>query len=77
MELSDSNLLVNRDWDLLYLSSIFDAEFYDFTEMWCSDITDSDLVTEVNKLETYCPVVEDISMDDTELCTAVEKIEEE
>ena len=67
----------NRDWDPLYLASIFDTEFFDFSDMWSSDVSDYDLVTEGNKVDTYSPLVEDISMDDVELCSAVEKIEEE
>ena len=36
---------------------------------------DTDLVSEVEKIERYCPVMEDISLDDRTLCTAVEGIE--
>ena len=78
MDISDENLICNRDWDPSYLSQIFDVEFYDFTDMWASsNVSDSDLITEIEKVEHYCPIVEDISLDDSELCSAVEKIEEE
>ena len=30
----------------------------------------------VDEVEKYCPIVEDISIDDNELCSAVEKIEQ-
>ena len=72
----EDNLWVNRDWDPCYLSQIFSEDFNDFTEMWSTDVTDSEIVTEAIHAEHYCPLVEDISLDDAELCTAVEKIEE-
>ena len=50
---------------------------YDFKELWQSNFNDADLVTESNRLECYCPITEDISLDDVVLCDAVEKIEEE
>ena len=69
MEISDHILLCNRDWDPDYLLDVFSSEY---GELWSSD---RDLVTDVEKLEKYCPIVEDISMDDQELCEAVEQIE--
>ena len=77
MESGDIHLWLNRNWDPVYLASIFDADFNDFSELWESNITDSDIVTAVNSMETYCPIVEDISMDDLELYIAVELIETE
>ena len=50
---------------------VFSSEY---GELWSSD---RDLVMDVEKLEKYCPIVEDISMDDQELCEAVEQIEYE
>ena len=76
MELSDRLLTVNRDWDPSYLRSLFDTDFYEFNQLWTCEIEDSDLVKAANDVEMYSPIVEDISMDDSELCTAVEKIEE-
>ena len=35
------------------------------------------MVNESSNAERYCPIIEDISLDDSELCTAVEKIEQE
>ena len=77
MELCDSHLWVNRDWDPVYLSSIFDADFNDYSDLWDNNISDLELITSVERMETYCPIVEDISMEDSELCLAVEQIETE
>ena len=43
------------------------------------DVTDSELVKAVESCEKeiHCPDVEDISMDDSELCLAVDQIEKE
>ena len=77
MDLSDHMLITNRDWDPSYLKDIFAEDFNDYSELWESDIMDSEIVTEVNRLEHYCPIVEDISLDDVTLSEAVEKIENE
>ena len=79
MEISDNSLLMNKDWDPSYLSSIVSQDFFEFSKLWSGNInvTDSDLVTFAEKMEPYCPEVEDISLDDEILCTAVEKIEQE
>ena len=70
-------LITNRDWDPSYLKDIFAEDFNDYSELWESDIMDSEIVSEVNTLEHYCPIVEDISLDDVTLSEAVEKIENE
>ena len=54
---------------------LFDEDFHDFSELWCGNMENRDLVNAVEKLEIYSPVVEDISLDDNVLCQAVEKIE--
>ena len=77
MDVTDQFLSMHRDWDPLYLQSIFNVDFYDFTELWSGNIKDVELVKAVDDVEKYCPIVEDISMDDIELCNAVEQIEEE
>ena len=77
MEVSDSLIMEICDWDLNYLRVLFDQEFYDFTDHWKSNVMDSDLVKETEYAERYCPVVEDISLDDNVLYEAVEHIEEE
>ena len=73
MDSGDIHLWVNRDWDPLYLSLIFDVDFNDFSELWESNITDCDIVTALDSMESYCPIVEDITMDDYELCSAVDR----
>ena len=77
MDVADELLCRNKDWDPAYLCDIFTEDFFDFQELWDNSITYCVLVDSVSKMEQYCPVVEDISMDDNELCQAVEKIEEE
>ena len=77
MDISDIEMSCNRDWDPIYLGDLFREDFYDFKELWDVDVGDAELVTESNKVERYSPITEDISLDDQELCTAVEKIEEE
>ena len=67
MEFSDVSLMVNRDWDRLYLKSIFDVEFDDFSHLWGNSISDMELVNAVEEIERYSPIVEDISMDNNEL----------
>ena len=74
-------LFVNFDWDPAYLSEIFAEDFDDYSEMWNEEsVGDDELVKCVEKMDLkqrYCPIVEDISMDDSMLCAAVEQIENE
>ena len=77
MDTYDLLLSQNRDWDLSYLAMLFSEDFDDYSDLWASNVNDSELVQEMNKLEIYAPVVEDISMDDDTLVHAVEKIENE
>ena len=77
MDVPDSCLIHNHDWDPSYLSQLLSDDFFDFNELWSNNMGDVELVQEVEKVEKYCPTVEDISMDDEVLCNAVEKIEEE
>ena len=74
MEVTDALLCSNLDWDPWYLESIFQEDFYDFNYLWSSSVADSELVCEMEKLENYNPIVEDISLDDSDLCSAVEAI---
>ena len=74
MEISDMLLCRNRDWDPSYFREILDQDFFDFNDMWASNVNDSELVAEVDK---YCPITEDITIEDNVLCSAVEQIEEE
>ena len=79
MEVSDIELSKNRDWDPNYLRDLMMDDFYELNDLWQSNIRDGDLVPETDRVECecYCPLVEDISLEDEVLCSAVEKIEEE
>ena len=77
MEVSDKNLCENLDWDPAYLSSIFDCDFHDISYLWNIEMNDMELMEVVRDVERYSPIVEDISIEDSELCRAVEQIEEE
>ena len=79
MEVSDDILMGNRDWDPCYLRLLFEDDFHDVTELWKSNVRDEELVTETVRVERekYCPITEDISLDDATLCSEVEKIEDE
>ena len=78
MDVLDYYLCHSNDWNPNYLSQILSEDFYDFSELWnSSTIKDMELVQEVEKLERYCPIVEDISIDDEVLCLTVQKIEDE
>ena len=77
MELSDSELWINRDWDPVYLSELFTEEFEECTDLWSNDLTDVELLKGVEIMEKYSPIVEDISIEDDVLCSAVARIEEE
>ena len=69
MGVSDDFLLRHRDWEPSYLSEILTQDFYEFS--------DTDWVREVEKVERYSPIVEEISLEDKVLCTAVENTERE
>ena len=77
MDVFDDGMWSNRDWDPCYLAQLFDEDFNDMTDLWISNVTNSEMVNESINAERYCPIVEDISLDDSQLCTAVEKIEQE
>ena len=77
MELSDKLLCMNRDWDPSYLASICNVDFHDFSDLWVNEITDMELLEADTSYRKYCPVVEDISIEDSQLCLAVEQIEKE
>ena len=78
MDVPDACLWNKRDWDPSYLRKIFSHDFYEFSELWSDkNIKDTELVKQVEMVEKYSPIVEDISLDDETLCTAVEKIEDE
>ena len=77
MDVPDCALVCNHDWDPSYLSTIFDSELEDLNDIFSDSISDMDLVEHVEQIECYCPVVEDILLDDVTLCQAVEQIEQE
>ena len=77
MDITDIELWINRDWDPVYLSDIFEEEFDDIESLWSSDVNDLELVSYIENMAKYIPIVEDISLDDDLLCSAVEQIEEE
>ena len=45
--------------------------------MWPSNVTDGELVKELDQVEYYSPIVEDISIEDDVLCTVIEWIKSE
>ena len=73
----DCDFLLNRDWDPAYLEFIFARDFNDNTDLWDKSMSDLELLDVVNTVERYSPIVEDISLDDEVLCSAVEQIETE
>ena len=78
MDISDRVFATNCDCDPQYLRELVTQDFYDFSEHWQNSISDMDLVaTEGCSSHRYCPVIEDISLDDDTLYEAVEQIEHE
>ena len=80
--MEDYDLLLNLDWDPLYLASIFDEDFNDMSylrNLSCSlsDVQVSEALDTVEKMTNYCPVTEEISMDDSVLHDTVKQIEKE
>ena len=73
MDLSDRIFMANRDWDHAYLKSIFTQDFYEFRELWHSNVGDTELL----RAECCSPIVENISLDDDTLYEAVAEIENE
>ena len=60
MDMLESLLLSNRVWDPSYLRDIFCHDFYEFQELWNCQISDTELVKEVQNVEKYQTIVEDI-----------------
>ena len=80
MDLADRIFFTNRDWDPQYLREVVCQDFYEFKEHWQTSISDMELIEAAERgpsAMNYCPVVEDISLDDDTLCEAVEQIETE
>ena len=72
--MESDNIFSNRDWDPEYLKLLFSEDFYDMNYHWMgtSYVSDEDLVKVTEK---YCPITEDISLDDDTLPVEVERIE--
>ena len=77
MDLADRVFMANYDWDPSYLRYIFSQDFYEFRELWSNGMHDHDLIKAAEASEWYCPVVEDISLDNDTLYEAVAQIENE
>ena len=77
MDIADRVFATNRDWDPHQLREIVMQDFYDFMELWQSEISDMELVALEGPSGSYCPVVEDMSLDDEGLYEAVAQIEQE
>ena len=79
MELSDKVLCDNHDYNPGYLALLFSEVL--MISVKCGIrmflMVNVFSVKEVNKVEAYKPIVEDISLDDDILCQAVEQIESE
>ena len=51
MDLPDGVFTRNLDWDPNYLRQLFEEDFYEFENLWCSNIGDQDIVSHVEKME--------------------------
>ena len=76
------HILVNSMelWDPYYLNNLFKEDFDNVdTNVFNSSVSDSDLLKSIECMENmlYQPIVEDITMDDNDLLTAVNQIESE
>ena len=75
--MEDSELIGNLDWDPAYLALIFDSDFEDMSELWNDSLSVSDSKI-LHAMDTkYCPIIEDITIDDDCLVSAIEAIENE
>ena len=75
MDILNEMLVSEQYWDPLYLHELFREDFYDFNPLWKSSLCHRDLVHAVETLKRYNPLVDDISLDDDVLCSAVKEIE--
>ena len=75
---NDNDLLLNSDWDPVYLAYIFNQDFFDMSYLWSSElVSDSEMLKIDGNVEKYIPIMEDISLEDDVLCDAVNRIEQE
>ena len=79
MDIADHVFVTNLDWDPQYLMECVTQDFYDFTEHWQNCLSDKELIDgkRLGPGSWYCPLVEDISLNDDTLYEAVEQIEHE
>ena len=77
MEVSDGILMCNKDWDPSYLRMLFDEDFYEFNNLWTSNVSDKEIITAEQSTSKYVPIVEDISIEDEVLCNAVDQVEKQ
>ena len=72
--MEDSDLMSNLDWDPSYLSTIFDVDFNDMSDLWSSSsVSDNDIL---HGMDLKCsPILDEFSLDDEFLYNAVEAIE--
>ena len=77
MEVTETSLICNKDGDPVYLQTIFDTDFYEFTDLWTTSVPDMELIRHVENVEKYCTIVENISLNDNTLCEAVDQIGKE
>ena len=76
-DLADRVFMVNYDWDPSYLRYIFSQDFFEFCELWSNGMGDQDMIWAAEASERYCPVVENISLDNDTLYYAVAQIKNE
>ena len=69
-------LETNLDWDPSYLAQIFDVDLNDMSDLWSESDSSADTLL-VEEMDKYCPIVEDITIEDEVLCAAVENIKNE
>ena len=79
MDIADRVFVTNLDWDPQYLMECVMQDFYDFTKHWQNCLSDKELIDgeRPGPGSRYCPLVEDMSLDDDTLYEAVEQIEQE
>ena len=75
--MEDIELISNLDWDPDYLATIFDCEFEEMSALWNDSfsVSDSEILQAMDT--KYCPVIDDISISDDCLTSAIEAIKNE
>ena len=77
--MDDIDFIANLDWDPSYLELILSHDFFYMADLWNDgSLTDLEIVNlceESQNKEIYNPVLEDITLEDDELLSAVTDIE--